>query len=193
MGMPSAELAKLAKGIALANGIPANIFFGLIQQESSWNPGAISKAGAIGLSQVMPTTAPEVGIDPARLIDPVSNLTAGARYLAKQYKRFGSWELALMAYNGGPGTVNKAVNEAKTSDPEAVSNAIPYEETRDYWQRIMGYADQWADRLGLKPKPEPEAEAAPDVQEGGISLGMSLALGAIAIVAAVLLFGGRRG
>ena len=93
-----------AKAAARRHGIPEGLFLRLVEQESGWNPNAISTKGALGLAQLMPKTALEMGIDP---LEPVANLDGGARYLKTQYLSFGSWRLALAAYNAGPHTVRK--------------------------------------------------------------------------------------
>lgn len=83
--------------------IPVNLFLGMIQHESSWNPNAVSPYGAEGLGQLMPGTAEELGCD--NPFDPESNLEASAKYLKQMYDRYGDWDYALAAYNGGPGNV----------------------------------------------------------------------------------------
>jgi hypothetical protein len=96
------DYRSLADQYATQFGIPKSIFRSLVKMESGWNPGAVSPAGAIGLAQLMPGTARGLGVNPR---DPKQNLLGGARYLSEQYKKFGSWELALAAYNAGPGRV----------------------------------------------------------------------------------------
>ena len=88
-----------AAATAAKHAIPPNMFLALIKAESGFNAKAISPKGAIGLTQLMPGTAKVLGVDPR---DPNENLTGGARYLRQQYERFGSWSLALAAYNAGP-------------------------------------------------------------------------------------------
>jgi soluble lytic murein transglycosylase-like protein len=88
-------------------GIPREIFLSLVQQESGFNPGAVSPRGAIGLGQLMPATARELNVDPR---NPEQNLEGSARYLRQMLDRFGSMELALAAYNAGPTTVRRAGN-----------------------------------------------------------------------------------
>ena len=99
------SLQAQAAQVARAHGIPVQLFRGLISQESGWQPEVVSPAGAIGLTQLMPGTASGLGVDPH---NPIQNLVGGARYLRAQYDRFGSWELALAAYNAGPNAVARA-------------------------------------------------------------------------------------
>ncbi len=113
----------MAKGAARKHGVPEDLFLRLIQQESGWNPRAKSHAGALGLAQLMPTTARRLGVDP---LDPGQNLDGGARYLRQQYDRFRSWRLALAAYNAGPEAVEK------------YSGVPPFKETRGYVRAILG-------------------------------------------------------
>lgn len=118
-----ADLRGLISDAAEESGVDDTLFDALISVESGYNPTARSKAGALGLSQLMPDTAKSLGVDP---LDPKSNLRGGAKYLAQLLKEFGSAPLALAAYNAGPGAVRKA------------GNAIPpYPETEAYVNRIM--------------------------------------------------------
>ena len=113
----------LAREAANRHGIPADLFLRLIQQESGWNAGAKSHRGAMGLTQLMPGTAHGLGVD---AYDPTQNIEGGARYLKQQYRAFGSWRLALAAYNAGPGAVKK------------YGGVPPYAETRNYVKVITG-------------------------------------------------------
>ena len=99
----SSNLETLADRVASRNGIPTDIFRNLISRESSWNPSATGKAGEIGLVQIKPSSAMEVGI--ADIYSPPSNLEAGARYLTAQFQRFGNWRDALSAYNAGASNI----------------------------------------------------------------------------------------
>ncbi len=113
----------LAEAAARRHGIPADLFARLVQQESGWNPAAVSHKGAIGLAQLMPGTARRLGVDPTI---PAQNLDGGARYLRMQYDTFGTWRLALAAYNAGPGAV------------ERHGGIPPYRETQGYVRAILG-------------------------------------------------------
>ncbi len=114
---------ELARAAAARHSVPADLFLRLVQQESGWNNGARSSKGAIGLAQLMPETARRLGVDPT---DPVQNLEGGARYLRQQFNAFGTWKLALAAYNAGPGAVQQ------------YDGVPPYAETRNYVRVIWG-------------------------------------------------------
>ncbi|TDL83542.1 lytic transglycosylase domain-containing protein [Palleronia sediminis] len=117
------EYVDHARNAARKHGIPEDLFLRLVQQESGWNPGAVSHKGAIGLAQLMPGTAELLRVDPA---DPLQNLDGGARYLSQQYRAFGDWRLALAAYNAGPGAVIEH------------GDIPPYAETLAYVKAIWG-------------------------------------------------------
>ncbi len=113
----------MAREAAVRNGIPVDMFLKLVQQESGWNAYAKSHKGALGLAQLMPETARRLNVDP---LDPYQNLDGGARYLSRQYRKFGSWRLALAAYNAGPEAVRK------------YGGVPPYKETQNYVKVILG-------------------------------------------------------
>ena len=97
-----------ATRIAEKYNLPRDVFLSLVQRESNFDPTATSRRGAVGLTQLMPGTARDLGVDPR---DPMANLDAGARYLRQQIDRFGSLPLALAAYNAGPQRVIDAGRE----------------------------------------------------------------------------------
>lgn len=82
--------------------IPPEIFSGLVNQESSFNPNAYGASGEIGLTQIKPSTA----APGANLWNPATNLDQGAGYLAKLFGKFGNWRDALAAYNAGPNNLS---------------------------------------------------------------------------------------
>lgn len=106
-GDPGNYLEMLAGTAAANNGIPQSIFFSLIQKESGWNPFAIGSSGEIGLTQLMPGTAEEMGVIASDVKD---NLDGGAAYLRAQFDKYGNWQDALAAYNAG--TPNSAAGQS---------------------------------------------------------------------------------
>lgn len=124
------DIDALIKQVAAKYGIPENLFRSLVKNESGFNPRAVSSAGAMGLTQLMPSTAKALGVtDP---FDPLQNLEGGAKYLRQQYDRFGRWDLALAAYNAGPGAVQK------------YEGIPPYKETQNYVRKVLADAGEKA-------------------------------------------------
>ena len=114
---------ELARQKALQYGLDPDLFIRQIQAESAFRPDAVSSAGAIGLGQLMPATARELGVDPN---NPAQNLDGAARYMKQQLATFGNYPMALAAYNAGPSRVQKA-------------GGIPnITETQNYVSKIMG-------------------------------------------------------
>lgn len=122
-GSYKGQYLETAKTLARKHGVPEDLFLRLVQQESGWNPVAVSIKGATGLAQLMPETAKHLGVD---INNAEENLEGGARYLRMMYDKFGTWELALAAYNAGPGAV------------EEHEGIPPYAETENYVKAILG-------------------------------------------------------
>ncbi len=126
------------------------ISYGIIRQESSFDPTAVSGSGAMGLMQLMPATARRTarqsGLEDDNLFDPAQNMALGTNYLAGLVQQFGNClPLAIAAYNAGP--TNVANWLAENGDPELGHNPgradmidwveeIPFSETRNYVQRV---------------------------------------------------------
>jgi soluble lytic murein transglycosylase-like protein len=102
-------------------GIPRDLLARQAWQESSFNPAATNPSGAQGLMQLMPQYYP--GVDP---FDPVAAVSAAAQTMAANFKTFGSWSLALAAYNAGAGNVRK------------YGGIPPFPETENYVAKIIG-------------------------------------------------------
>jgi soluble lytic murein transglycosylase-like protein len=103
--VPPQFAAALSQAAAAANVSPV-LLASLVWQESRWNPQAVSPKGAMGLTQLMPGTARDLGVNAA---DPIANLHGGARYLRQLLDQFdGNVEKALAAYNAGPARVRSA-------------------------------------------------------------------------------------
>ena len=125
------DYVSLAQQAAAAAGIGPDLFVRQIQQESGFNPGATSPAGAVGIAQFMPATAAAMGVNP---YDPTSALYGGARLMAQLSNQFGGdYAKALAAYNGGPGAVQYAVSVGG-------ANWLAYvpAESQNYVHIIMG-------------------------------------------------------
>lgn len=122
-GSYKGEYLEVAKAAARKHGVPEDLFLRLVQQESGWNPVAVSSKGATGLAQLMPQTAERLGVD---INNAEENLDGGARYLRMMFDKFGTWELALAAYNAGPAAV------------EEHDGIPPYAETENYVKAILG-------------------------------------------------------
>lgn len=121
---PSAYDA-LIEETARRHGVPPALVKAVVKAESNFQRHAVSSKGAQGLMQLMPATAAELGVQDA--FDPAENIGAGTRYLRAMIDRFGDWELALAAYNAGPGTVDE------------YGGVPPYRETRQYVERVLHY------------------------------------------------------
>lgn len=162
-------------------GIDPDMFVRLIQQESSFRPNVVSPKGAIGLGQLMPATAQELGVDPR---DPLQNLEGAAKYFSQQLKRFGSPELALAAYNAGPTRVarlGRVPNIAETQNyvktilgEGQTTMATPMDRALEEELRMQmlasGTAPQAAPRAPLSAlrQDRPQAAAAPQQRRGGL-------------------------
>ena len=104
------------------HGLDPKLLHALVVVESAYRPGAVSPAGAGGLTQLMPGTAVELGV--ANRFDPLQNLFGGADYLARQVLRFGDLRLALAAYNAGPGRVAKLGHVPDIPETQAYVTAV---------------------------------------------------------------------
>lgn len=113
---------------AIEEGIDPNVFTKQINQESGFNPGAYSPAGAIGISQLMPSTAKGLGVN---AYDPLASLKAAAKIDRANINTYGNYSMMLAAYNAGNGTLNYCLG---TSD---WFNCLPLE-TRNYIRVILG-------------------------------------------------------
>lgn len=117
------QLAGYIDEAALETGLPPALIDAVIRTESGYRPGAVSRAGAVGLMQLMPRTARALGV--RNPYDPRENILGGARYLRKMYDRFRDLRLAIAAYNAGPGNVAKH------------GGVPPFRETRRYVRVVM--------------------------------------------------------
>jgi hypothetical protein len=128
----------------------------LIRQESAFDPQAKSRVGALGLMQLMPSTARRIAKMRGQLRDPEYNVHAGVLFLENLLSRFdGQIHLALAAYNAGPIKVEEWVKRYPTNDPTLFVDTIPYRETREYVAFILRNY-HWYRTLNLEADATPE-------------------------------------
>lgn len=138
------DYRELVAAKAEQYGIPTDLAMRWVMTESGFDESAVSHRGAAGLTQIMPDTARDPGygvtpITPDERFDPEANLDFGMQYLRAMHDKFGSWDLALAAYNAGA----RAVSEA---------GGVPnFEETQGYVRKILG--DHPIARGGTEPRP----------------------------------------
>jgi soluble lytic murein transglycosylase-like protein len=114
-------LYPLVQEAACAVGLPIGLMDAMLIQESRYNPFALSPKGAFGLGQIMPGTARQLNVD---RYDLRGNLAGAARYLKAHLDRFGRVDLALAAYNAGPGRVSIVTGVPRISETRTYVSAI---------------------------------------------------------------------
>lgn len=147
------EYSEYVEVYAEAYGVPEGLVYAVIRTESSFDSGAVSPVGAVGLMQLMPATFEWLTddmlfehLESGMLHDPETNIKYGTYCLSYLYDRYGDWELALAAYNGGLGNVDEWLEDDKYADGEGGLKRIPFRETRQFVARVT---DAWEmyDRL----------------------------------------------
>ena len=136
------RFAAILEAAGQASQIPATLLAAVAKQESRFSPGVHSAAGAVGLLQLMPSTAAELAgrpMDDAALEDPRRNAALGGRYLQHLLRRWqGNPVLAVASYNAGPAAVERWLTPQLVQAPELWIEAIPYAETRLYVKKVLG-------------------------------------------------------
>jgi soluble lytic murein transglycosylase len=145
------ELAYPGGYLKVIHGLPASqrldtfLITAVIREESSYNPSAVSSAGALGLMQVMPQTGSKIaselgspGFTRERLFEPCYNIRLGSWYLRQLSEKFGNnLVLVIAAYNAGPEAVSKWVQQRRGKDQDEFVESIPYTETRNYVKKVL--------------------------------------------------------
>jgi len=120
---PPPDPQRIVETVAGKYGVEPAFLHSVVKAESGYRPDAVSPKGAIGLMQLMPATARELNADP---LDPRQNVEAGMQYLADLLRKYGyRSDLALAAYNAGPGAVDR------------YQGVPPYPETQTYVNRVL--------------------------------------------------------
>jgi hypothetical protein len=168
-GVERWDLEDHAATEAQAHGLDPDLVLRQMHVESGGNAKAVSPKGARGPMQLMPGTAAELGVDPD---DPYQNISGGVRYLAQQKEKYGRDDLALAAYNAGPGAVDK------------YGGVPPYAETQDYVKKLAPGAgggdplmtpEARAHLLSLQETARASGDAAQEQQLGRLIAGMPTA------------------
>jgi soluble lytic murein transglycosylase-like protein len=129
--MTSADISSLILSTATAYGVDPRLALEVAMQESGLDQSAVSSAGAIGIFQLEPATAADLGVDPR---DPTQNIQGGVKYLSEMLARYGNNVAeALGAYDWGPGNMDNAI----AAHGAGWMNYAPIE-TQDYVQTILG-------------------------------------------------------
>lgn len=129
------KFEEIINNASETHNVPKELIKAVITAESAGNPRALSPAGAKGLMQLMDGTARDLGV--SNSYDPEQNIMAGTKYIRQMLDRFdGDLELALAAYNSGPGNVQK------------YNGIPPFRETQAYVQRVKRYSSKYLDAQG---------------------------------------------
>lgn len=142
--IPQPESVKVGKqNVSIPTGedyAPPSLVKAVIQVESAGKPKAVSSKGAAGLMQLMPATAKQLGV--ADRFDPEQNVEGGSRYLQQMLNKYGKTDIALAAYNWGPGNVDKAIKKVKAEGKRVtwanIMQAVKVpQETRLYVNKVL--------------------------------------------------------
>lgn len=133
--------SSLIRDVAKRNGISIPVFYAMVRVESYFDPTIVSSAGAIGLTQLMPSTAADyarrMGLKDANLTHAATNLAIGGRYLKWLVSTFDNVGQALFAYNAGFTRVERWREKYGNLPSDLFLEAVPYPETRDYGKQIL--------------------------------------------------------
>ncbi|HWD00241.1 MAG TPA: lytic transglycosylase domain-containing protein [Candidatus Sulfopaludibacter sp.] len=150
---PPAGINELVERIAAEHSLPPQLLHAVIKVESNYNVTAISPKGALGLMQLIPSTARRFGV--AHVFDPVENIQGGARYLKYLLELYdNNYPLALAAYNAGEAAVAK------------YNGIPPFAETQNYVIQVKNNLEKLAAAAQAKQAPEPAVATAPVTPSG---------------------------
>ena len=143
------EYSDIVAACADEFGVPQEMIYAVIHTESNFDPEAVSRAGAKGLMQIVDPTNDWIALhlgeepEPERLFEPAFNIRRGTWLLAYTFNKYGSWEVALAAYNAGIGNANKWLANPDYSSDGKTLDVIPFFETREYVSRVIEAAEKY--------------------------------------------------
>ncbi len=128
-------------------GVSEDLIYSVIKTESDFDSSAVSSKGAVGLMQIMPATFEWLSndmlrehLDSGMLYDPETNIKYGTYYLSRLYNKFGDWNTALAAYNGGEGNISEWLSDTRYSEDgtNLIIENIPgeFSETKNYVKKV---------------------------------------------------------
>ncbi len=166
LGASTPDLITAAAG---KYNVPPSLALAVATRESGLNQSAVGTSGELGVFQLMPGTARDLGVDPGNL---EQNVDGGVRYLSQLYQKLGDWRLALEAYNGGIGNVQRGTVSAAA---------------QSYADALVGSAGDYSGVAFDDTGASEGSPAAEDVWSGGLSTVALVAAGlaAVAIIWAV--------
>ena len=134
--------AALVDQAAENEGVDPWVFYSLAREESLFDPDVVSVAGAVGLTQLLPSTAEDIARrmrleDDPVLSDPADNIAIGARYFSMLTEQFGTPARAIAAYNGGQGNVRRWERTTPLLDELLFHQLIPFEETYNHVRKVV--------------------------------------------------------
>lgn len=132
-------------------GVEAPVVYSMINIESHFNQNALSKKGAVGLMQILPSTAQElareIGLEDFDLKNPKDNILIGTYYISQLQKKFENLETALCAYNAGPANVSAWLRDEEKSEDGKTLKSIPFAETKAYVKKFQKNHKYYAEKL----------------------------------------------
>lgn len=147
------EYSELVEKYAKQYDVPENLVYAVMRTESGFDPQAISRVGAVGLMQMMPSTFRWLtedilveSLEDDALYDPEVSIRYGVFYLRRMYDRYGDWQTALASYNAGSGRVDGWLEDKTLTDwkGDLIVDRIPFEETRGYVKKVVKAYDAYS-------------------------------------------------
>ena len=152
------DYSEIVERVSLEEGVAEHILYAVIFTESSFDASARSSAGAVGLMQLLPSTAEWLCMregreyDEALLVDPEFSIRYGARFLKILYERYDNWDSAHAAYHAGFGRVDSWLEEGTAFYKDGQLMGIPIEATENYVNKLRSMREKYFKQLDEKEK-----------------------------------------